>query len=396
MKVLYVNHTSCVGGGERSLLELIGGLPAEVEPIAACPEGPLADRFRALGLDVHPIPELDGSLKLHPAYTPLTMARLVRAVRDVARIARATRADLIHGNSIRAAIVAGMGAGRCGIPAVGHIRDCLPPGRLSRTALGAVRRHCDAVVANSGYTADRLPPGTGAQVVHNPIDLGRFDPATVSRSEARGQLGARDGELLLGVVAQITPWKAQDDAIRVLHGLAARGCDARLLLVGAPKFVSKATRFDNVEFVEGLHRLVAELELETRVDFLGEREDVPRVLRALDLLLVPSWEEPFGRAVTEAMAMGTPVAATSVGGPSEILRDGRDGLLLSPRRPDVWVDALAPLLADAPRRSRMGASGRERAVDTFGVPAHVARMIEVYEQVCGTSAVPATAAAVAA
>ncbi|MGH2804504.1 MAG: glycosyltransferase family 4 protein, partial [Thermoleophilaceae bacterium] len=337
MKVLYVNHTSCVGGGERSLLELIGGLPGAITPIAACPTGPLSDRLRELGVETHAIPELDGSLKLHPAYTPLTMARLGRAARLVAGIARASDADVLHGNSIRAAIVAGAAAGRCRRPAVGHIRDCLPPGRLSRLALGAVRRSCEAVIANSRYTAERLPPGGVVRVVHNPVDLGRFDPEAMSRSEARRELGARGDELLLGVVAQITPWKGQDDAIRIVHGLRARGCDARLLLVGAPKFVSKATRFDNLEFVDGLHRLVAELDLERQVDFLGEREDVPGVLRALDLLLVPSWEEPFGRSVIESMAMGIPVAATSVGGPAEIVRDGCDGLLLPPRDPPAWV-----------------------------------------------------------
>jgi glycosyltransferase involved in cell wall biosynthesis len=385
VKVLYVNHTSCVGGGEHSLLELINALPDTITPTAACPEGPLADRLRRLGVVTHPIPQLDGSLKLHPAHTPLTLARLRRAVRAVARAARSGEADLLHGNSIRGAIVAGMAARRCGRPAVAHIRDCLPPGRMSSLALGAVERHCDAVIANSRYTAERLPAGMAPVVVHNPVDLERFDRHAVSRTQARSELGVRDGELLLGMVAQITPWKAQDDAIRMLDLLRAGGREARLLLIGTAKFVSKATRFDNLEFLDGLHRLVAQLGLGRQVEFLGEREDVPRLLRALDLLLMPSWEEPFGRAAIEAMAMGTPVAATSVGGPPEIVRDGSDGLLLPPRNPRAWADAVAPLLADAERRERMGLSGRKRAVTSFGAPVHAARVVEVYEQLRPTA-----------
>ena len=63
------------------------------------------------------------------------------------------------------------------------------------------------------------------------------------------------------------------------------------------------------------------------MSFLGEREDVPELIRALDILLLPSWEEPFGRALIEAMALEVPVIATSVGGPAEILDDGREGFL---------------------------------------------------------------------
>ena len=386
MRVLYVNHTSAVGGGERSLLELIRGLPGGVEPAVACPPGPLAEQLAALGVPTHPIPELDGSLKLHPAYTPLTLARLGRAVRSVAALARDGGFDVVHGNSIRAAIIAGLATRRLDASAVGHIRDCLPPGRLSSAALGTVRRHCDAVIANSGYTAGRLPEGGPAHVVHNPVDLARFDPAGVDREAVRAALGARPDEVLLGVVAQITPWKAQDDAIRTLHLLAERGRPARLLLAGTTKFVSRATRFDNLDYVEGLRRLVSELGVEERVDFLGERDDVPAVLRALDTLLMPSWEEPFGRAAIEAMAMGTPVAATSVGGPSEIVRHGVDGLLLAPRDPEGWADALEPLVRDAPTRERMGRSARERAVERFGVPAHVESVRAVYDALCGAPA----------
>ena len=83
----------------------------------------------------------------------------------------------------------------------------------------------------------------------------------------------------------------------------------------------------------GLRELVAREGLQDRVSWLGEREDVPELIGALDVLLLPSWEEPFGRALIEAMALGVPVVATSVGGPPEIVEQGRQGYLLAPRAP---------------------------------------------------------------
>ncbi len=126
--------------------------------------------------------------------------------------------------------------------------------------------------------------------------------------------------MLLGVVAQLSPWKGQDTAIEALRILREQGVDAHLLLIGSAKFVARATRFDNEAYVAGLRARVARADLEDRVSWLGEREDVPELVRALDVLLLPSREEPFGRALIEAMALGVPVLATEVGGPPEIVR----------------------------------------------------------------------------
>ena len=146
----------------------------------------------------------------------------------------------------------------------------------------------------------------------------------------------------------------------MVAALRERFPEVRLLLVGAAKFVSGATRYDNVAYTAELEALVSELGLADAVVFTGERQDVPEVLRAIDVLLVPSWEEPFGRTVVEAMAMEVPVLATSEGGPAESLREGVDGHLLPPRDPAAWVEPAARLLSDPALRARDGA-GRQGA-----------------------------------
>jgi D-inositol-3-phosphate glycosyltransferase len=103
------------------------------------------------------------------------------------------------------------------------------------------------------------------------------------------------------------------------------------------------------------------------------------VLSAADVLLLPSWQEAFGRIAIEAMAMGVPVAATDAGGPAEVVRPGVDGLLLPPRRPEVWVAGLEPLVDSGEERARMGAAGRERARD-FSVPVHAEQVLSAYRR----------------
>jgi glycosyltransferase involved in cell wall biosynthesis len=384
MRVLYVNHTSRVSGGERSLLGLLAALPSATSAAVACPEGELAARLRAAGVEVFPIHGTDGSLRLSPIATPRALAEMALAAAQVRRATARFGADVVHANSVRAGLLV---AGRRGhrLPrTVVHVRDCLPPGRASGLALRAVAG-ADLVIANSAYTRERLGPAAArARVVHNAVELDRY-PAPLSAPAARARLGLGASAPVLAVVAQITPWKGQDDAVEALAMLGPEQPDAQLLLVGAVKFDSPSTRHDNGAYLRGLQARVAELGLGERVRLLGEREDVPEILAAVDLLLAPSWEEPFGRSIVEAMAAGVPVLATEVGGPAEIVSPGRTGLLLAPRDPRAWAEAIAGLLRDRPRLAALGLRGREEAGRRFGIERHLQAVTAVYEELAPVS-----------
>jgi glycosyltransferase involved in cell wall biosynthesis len=376
-----VNHTAEVSGAERSLLSLISALPPAVEPLLACPAGRLADLARCAGVPVVEIAGTAGSLRLHPLHTPRALAEMSLAALQVSRAARRHRADVVHANSIRAGIVLGL-AGLAPAARVVHVRDCLPPGRISGATLRLIAATARTVIANSRYTADSVraaAPGARLAVVYNPVDLTRFDPSRIDRAAARTRLGeAGTRRVLLGVVAQLSPWKGQDTAIEALGLLRREGVDAHLLLVGSAKFVASATRFDNEAYVARLRAIVADQGLGERVSWLGEREDVPDLVRALDILLLPSEEEPFGRALIEAMALEVPVLATNVGGPTEIVRDGREGYLLPPGRPAEWARAVRRILESPDGGAEMGRAGRARVEDSFSVEHHVRAVLEVY------------------
>lgn len=384
MKVLYVNHTSRMSGAEQSLLELLTGLPYEVDPVVACPEGELAEEIRSLAIPVVTLTGTGVSFRLHPWHTPWGLAQIGAAAAHLRRIAHAFDARLVHANSIRSGLFAGLTASAGGPPTIVHVRDCMPAARTADLVRGFLRPRVAAVFANSSYTAANFmgeatrPP---VRVVYNAVDLERFDPNRISREAARTALGIAPDVLAVGVVSQITPWKAQDDAIRVIASLRRSGLNARLLVVGDAKFVLGSIRYDNEAYERSLRTLVRQLGVQPYVDFLGDRRDVPEILRALDLVLVPSWEEPFGRVVIEAMAMRIPVVATNVGGPREILRDQGAGLLLPPREPQLWAREAALLLADSDQRAAMGEQGRQLVTENFTRAAHVREVLNGYGDV---------------
>jgi glycosyltransferase involved in cell wall biosynthesis len=385
MRALYVNQTAQVSGAERSLLSLLKGLRGDPEPLLACPPGELTELAREAGVETAPIVGTEVSFRLHPRHTARGLADVARSALQLRRIGSAFQPDLVHANTTRAALPALIPGLRRRPPVVAHVRDWTPPGRLSRVVLGTVGSRADAIVANSAYVAaqfEGLPLRRPVTTIHNPVDIEAFRPSAGAGRRIREGLGISGGALVLAVIAQLTPWKGQDDAIRTLAALPARGEETVLLIVGSAKFAAAGTQFDNLAYERGLHDLTAELEVADRVRFAGERKDVADVLAAVDVLLLPSWKEAFGRVAIEAMAAGVPVAATEVGGPAEIIRAGVDGILLAPRDPDGWAQALVPVLADARLRSAMGERARERAQD-FSLAAHAAAVRTLYGEIAG-------------
>ncbi len=380
MRVLFLNDTSLVSGAERCLLDLLAELDDAVQPFVACPRGPLADAVAGLGVTVLPIPEVAGSLRLHPLHTPRALAGLAASAARVRRLARAHRVELIHANTLRSCLVAAAARRIGGPPFVAFVHDALDDGRAARMTSRAVRAQASLIFANSAYSAGRFglsPDDRRLRVVFNPIDLACFDVARHAGVDERARLGLEPDDLVLAIVAQITPWKGQREALEMLDALHVAHPGARLLIAGEAKFIARSARYDNRVYLEQLRRLVRERGLQARVEWLGERDDVAGILAATDILLVPSWAEPFGRVVVEGMAMGCLVAATSIGGPAEIIADGVDGLLLAPRDPARWARALDGVIADRARMRAIRARAPE-AVARFDRASFARAMLDGY------------------
>jgi glycosyltransferase involved in cell wall biosynthesis len=297
--------------------------------------------------------------------------------------------NVIHANSTRSGLMAVLASLWGGPPVIVHIHDALPDGRISWLVRRVLLARSSGLVAISSYTHKRFIGDVQATkqpfpILYNPIDVDRFDPSMVSRVQARRQLDLDPDVPLLGIVGQITPWKGHDTAIRALAEVRHVHPNVCLLVVGETKFVDRSTRFDNAGFKHELRELSEELNLEHAVTFLGERADVPLIMRALDVLLMPSWAEPLGRSMLEGMCVATPVVATRIGGPSEVIRHGETGVLADPHSPHEWAEAILSLLADPAAAAEMASAAREVVVRCFDRQAYAESIVLMYQEITHT------------
>lgn len=378
-RVLYVDHADLMGGAEQSLLLLLRNLDrARVEPLLACSPGtPLARAAREAGLPVVEVP----LGQLRRGRTPWTsILTLARGARTLAQVARDFGADLLHANVLRAAAYAAWASLRTGIPLVWHVRDVHDMGRPDERLLLHLLSHAArGVLCISRAVAQALPPAAAPKVrlVPNGLDLGRFDPTRVQAQALRTRWGAGPGEVLVGTVGWLAPWKQVEHFLEMAVQVAGECPEIRFVVVG------EAASPHHGGYVA---------DLQARAQTLGERvrfvgalpaEEMPSAMAALDLLVHTAKAEPFGRVLLEAMAMERPVAAYADGGVPEVVVDGETGFLVPPGDTAALARAVVCLARDRLQREALGRAGRKRVVTHFAAEAVARRVEEVYREVLG-------------
>jgi glycosyltransferase involved in cell wall biosynthesis len=188
---------------------------------------------------------------------------------------------------------------------------------------------------------------TPVAVIDNGIDPDRYDTSS-DRRALKLTLGLDPARRYVGCVARFHPVKDHATLVQAFAVAAASVPDVDLVLAG------------DGPLREALESLAAGLGIGPRVRFLGVRRDVPDLLQALDVFAMTSLSEAASLTVLEAMAAGLPVVVTDVGGNPELVRHGRDGMLVCRADVSGTADALGMLLADPSRAESMGRSGRER------------------------------------
>ena len=309
-----------------------------------------------------------------------------RGVARYLRLLTAARVNVVHAHGQDAWILASMARPLTNVPLAltRHVLD--EPADTWRQALRrrsalAAARCADALVAPSWATADRLAllarfSPSRIHVIPNGIDLARFDrPASAAtRNETRRALGVEAHEQIVLLPAVLRHGKGHEVLLDCLPTIQAKVPHVRVVIAGDGERSAE---------LRGRVRPYG-----ATVLFLGHRSDLPELLEASDLVVLPSLSEALPTALIEAAAASRPVVATRVGGTPDVVEHGVTGLLVPPADRCALADAIVSLLCDVRKAESFGRAGRVVAHCRFSLDGHVDRTLELWSRIAATRSGP--------
>lgn len=362
INILYLFVTLPIGGAEEHLLTVLKNLDlTKYNPIVCCirEKGLIGEEIENRGIAIISLNRKSKSWDF-------------RIVMDILRIIRTKNIHLIHTHLYHANMYGRIAALISKIPAVVTEHNVYPKYKLKRRILNwFLAKKTKKIIAVSEMVKkditvrDWIKP-LKVEVIYNGIDIDRF-PSAISKEEARQKLGVPTDCFLIGTIGRLTDQKGQIYLINALSIIKGIIPEIKLLLAGSGPLESE---LKNIVFTKGLNEYV---------EFLGARRDIPDILKAMDIFVFPSLWEGLPMVLLEAMASSLPVVATSVGGITEIVRNGINGVIVPPRNESVLVQIIIELSKDKAKRKLLGESGRKTVEDKFTASLMVKNLESVYE-----------------
>ena len=332
--------TAQPGGAERSLASLARHLPAHGFAPAAVllwEPGALEGWLREAGCE---------RIEVAPEGGDATGA--------VRELIRATGARAVLSNKWDAHVHGGEAARAEGIPGVWWQQDIARPNDNQRRAAAVPAA---AIVCSSAHAVEAqraLTPDARVVRVHLGAPVADLARRRGSGAAVRAELGW-GGAPLVGIVGRLQRFKRQHVFLAAAALVARERPDVRFCVVGGAVLGTEG------DYPGELAELAERLGLAGSVRFAGHQEDTAPWFDALDVAVHATNGEPFGLVLVEAMALGTPLVATALGGPTEIVEDGESGLLVEPEDPEATASAILRVLCDPALAARLAAGGRARA-----------------------------------
>ena len=361
LKILQLIPTLDRSGAEKQMVLLAKGLPRDrfqVEVAALSRLGPLECELRDAGI---PVTAIGKHFKVDPV-----------ALMALARFMKTRKFDVVQTWIFAANTYGRVAARLTGVPVVVVAEMAVDfwKGRFDRSIDRFLSTWCDRLIGNSravvefyeqlGVPRDRL-----AMIYSGTDDL---EPAQIDPRVVRAELGFDADAPLILFAGRLAEQKRLDDLLKALDLLQSVLPDARTIIAGEGPLR------------ERLEEMSRAFHLEDRVKFLGHREDVPRLMTAADLAVLPSAYEGLPNVILEAMRLRKPVVATAAPGTTEVVVDGQTGLLVPTDNPPLLCRAIRDVIRDTSMARRLGEAGRARVEAHFRASTMVAQFAELYEQ----------------
>ena len=380
--LFFESHSGHFDGAQQSLFLLISALDQRrFHPIFLGPaEGELPRRLRAARIETIILPPASeiavyggAMLRAGPWNKVRLLIPYMQYALGVARILRDNEIELVHCNSIRSLLMVAPAAHLGRVPLIWHLRLNLELGFWNRVG----RRLASRIIVVSDRLRRDFPAGPGSAdkfvVVPNGVDPAAFAPG-LDRLQACSELGIDPGWSVVGMAGSITERKGQLLLLQAAATVVKVFPHVKFVLIG------RTNDERDEEYAAKLRQYVDHMALTENVKFVGWCSNMPRVLSALDLFVLPSSNEGFPRSILEAMAAAVPVVATNVGGNAELVVAERTGLLVPPRDPDALAAAIERLLGAPETAREMGRAGRLVVEQHFSVRAAALGVERVFEE----------------
>ena len=366
-RVILVSAVGGIGGAEKSLLLLAAYLRKWHTIGAACPvDGPLWGELGRLGCRCYALPGCDHK---RPSLVSFVVWWVCGSVR-LWTVVRQFGAEIIHANTMHAALVTPLATVATGCGLVYHARD------FSRKSLvaGVLGYLADRVIAISqAIRRDLLNHGI------NPVKISVVHNGVAERGQSAEGGAERDiaavGPITFANIGQFVWWKNHELFVAAAAEAAKHLPSARFWLVGDDGFRM------NVRYRAELAACVRRHALEDRLTFVEWCDEMDRIWAEVSCLVHTAEREPFGRVIIEAMAAGVPVIAVDSCGPSEIIRHERTGLLVRPRDIGAVAGAMLRIARDRSFAAALAQAAREMVYSRFRAEDTAMRVAQVYEQV---------------
>lgn len=371
-KILHIITTASVGGAELMLCRLLERSdPSHHDSAVLSLMTPtsLKERLESLNLPLY-------TLDMKPPLPGL------KSIRKLRRILQEFQPDLIQGWMYHGNLAASVGARLAGFkgPVLWNIRHSLhdmsfekPSSRLTIRMNAKLSKHPRAIIFNScasieqheaiGFASDR------SVFVPNGVDSDLYRPHPELRQEVRAELGIAESAPLIGMIARYHPQKDPVNLLKAVAIIAEQQPDVRLVIAGR--------HFDQDNNL--VLAAIADLGLEDQVQLLDRRDDIPRLLAAMDVVASPSaWGEGFPNALGEASAAGVPCVATDIGDSARVIGDC--GRVVQPRDPEALAAALIDVLNLEPARKRqLREAARRHITDNFKLDVIAKRFSKLHD-----------------
>ena len=370
IKILYLTPSVKLLGARRSLLALASGLSSDFEPVIVCPSPQgLTVELQNAGIPVHIIPFYQwrkGKYFFHRFFSVRRLRRLIAELQP----------DIVHCNEFHVMPYAVNAVRGTKIPIVTHIRLTISHRQIKKYFLEQAARiilvshSLECKFHNTGLE-DRIT------VVYNAIDPACCVP-TGKGEGFRKEIGVSKSDILVGHLGGIEPRKRQLTTLRAARKVIEKFSDIRFIIAGNPRDEHKG-------YYEEVVSTAKNLGIADHVIFLPFRKDVIPLYEAIDINVLISAEEGFGRTIIEAGYLGVPSIGTCIGGIPELIEDGKTGFIINLDDVDHLAERILTLAMNPERIRQMGAAARQRVIEHFLLPAHCRKMEHMYRELIAAS-----------